>query len=348
MFAARKRFRACPSVVRVFCFASDFLVCESTPNDLLHDNCEPFGISELARVESKYLFIDVPEQVERLDTDVRSVQSALQQAPEVFHAVRMDLSLDIGFRVIDNLVRVILAQSKVGNHFVRVQMGTRFNVLMNGRDHAQILRVLDHASTDFAATLQHALNCRLADRAAAFAFHQAALAALVHIASLSADVALVYLDLPRELAKRPVLHRQPNSLQHEPRRLLSNAQIPVKLVRTDTVFAANQHPCCRKPLLKRNRRVLKNRSGLQRKRRSRMIGVALPNPPLFQPRNVFRSAGRAGYLAVWPAQLRHEATAVLEVGEVQNRIPQSGFAFHASSMRLIPWDVKYIIATSAV
>ena len=52
------------------------------------------------------LLVKIPEQVEWFDTHVGSVQTTLQQAPEVLHAVSVDPLPDIGFSVVDDFTRI--------------------------------------------------------------------------------------------------------------------------------------------------------------------------------------------------------------------------------------------------
>lgn len=329
--AAPKCFSAFPSTVGILSLARQFLVCQSTPDDLLHDRRKSFRISDLSRVEPKYLLVNVSEQVKRFHADVG--------------AIRVDLPIDITLGVIDDLVRVILSQSEVGHDLIGVQMGTSFDIVMNSRYDTLPLGVLNDAGADFTVTLKHSLNCNFPDMTAALTFEQSQLAALVHVPRLATYVRFVNLNLTAQFGKAAILHRQPDSLKHEPSGFLCDTQIAVKLVGTNTVLTTNQQPSRRKPLPKWNRRVLKDCSGLQRERRFRMVRIALPHTSLRKPRYVCRSAHRALNSAIRPAEFGHEPTAVLEIREVQNRILQGGFAFHASSMRLIHWDVKYISAT---
>jgi hypothetical protein len=156
-------------------------------------------------------------------------------------------------------------------------------------------------------------------------------------------IRFVDLDFARELIERAALSCKPETLKHEPSRLLGNLEILVKLVRTNPVFAINEKPCRRKPFLKRNRRVLKDGARLQRERGRRVIGVALPNAALRKPRDVGRSAYCTSNFAVRPAKLHHEAAAVLEIGEVEDRFLKAPLAVHGSSMRQTVGDVKYIL-----
>ena len=48
-------------------------------------------------VKPKSLFVDVAEQVERLDIHVGSLESAFEQTPEVFQSVRVNLTVNVPF-----------------------------------------------------------------------------------------------------------------------------------------------------------------------------------------------------------------------------------------------------------
>ena len=75
-----------------------------------------------------------------------------------------------------------------------------------------------------------------------------------------------------------------------------------------------------------------------------MPRVALPHSRFRKPRQFFRSAVGASNLAVRPTQLDHELTAVLEVREPDDRVSESVWRFHESSMQPILRNVKYVSA----
>ena len=52
--------------------------------------------------------------MKRLDTNVGSVDAALQQAPEVFKAVSVNLPVNVLLGMVNDLVGVLLSQSVVG------------------------------------------------------------------------------------------------------------------------------------------------------------------------------------------------------------------------------------------
>src|SRR6185369_6127131 len=62
---------------------NQFLVGQSPSDDSINRKIEPFRVIQpLAVIETKCLFVQIPEQVERFDADVRAMNPALQQRPE--------------------------------------------------------------------------------------------------------------------------------------------------------------------------------------------------------------------------------------------------------------------------
>ena len=96
--------------------AGQLLVGNPASDNLLHDRGEALRVRKAPSVVTKSLFIDVAEQVERLYADVRSVQAALQETPEVLHSVRVDVPIHIHShtnRVVDDRVLKITLQGFV-------------------------------------------------------------------------------------------------------------------------------------------------------------------------------------------------------------------------------------------
>ena len=59
-------------------FAGELIEREAFAHDAPHSNVEPLAIGQLPIVKAIRLLIKVPEQVEWFDTDIGSVDSALQ------------------------------------------------------------------------------------------------------------------------------------------------------------------------------------------------------------------------------------------------------------------------------
>ena len=79
----------------VCALASEFLIGNSTVNYMMHYPEKASQIRDVivfgcAIVEAEHLFIYVPIQMEWFDADICSLQSALEQTPKVFDAVRME------------------------------------------------------------------------------------------------------------------------------------------------------------------------------------------------------------------------------------------------------------------
>ena len=73
--------------------------CQALADDALHGKVEAFGVSHLAVVVAIGLFVQIAEQVERLDADIGSAdQAAFQQAPEVLQTVGVDIAVDVLLR----------------------------------------------------------------------------------------------------------------------------------------------------------------------------------------------------------------------------------------------------------
>lgn len=80
---------------------------QATACNLRADDSKAFRVRQLAPVVPKALFVKVPEQVERLNADVRAVQLAFNEAPEVLHCVRVDVATDILYGMVYDGVLVL-------------------------------------------------------------------------------------------------------------------------------------------------------------------------------------------------------------------------------------------------
>jgi len=115
-----------------------------------------------------------------------------------------------------------------------------------------------------------------------------------HIPDLAADIGLIRLDLAAQFRFKGLrTHRQTNAVIHEPRRLLCDAKIPCDLIAADSVLTVRNKPHGRKPLIKTNRRLFKDRAVLNRELLSRVFVAALPPTLIGQIENVVEPAGWA-------------------------------------------------------
>lgn len=294
--------------------------CQTLANDSRTKRVEAVTISHtLSVIEPKGLLIHVAEQMERFDTYVGAAQSALQEAPEVLQTVCMNVSLDVGFGVVDELVDIIGAESEVGVRFVGEQVRARFDVLLDRHIQTRPASIIQNGNTDLSSALQHGVNRNLADSAATFALHDALLAVIVHVANLAANEGLIDFDFAIQLAAVVViLHCQTNSLKHEPSSLLTDAYSPVEFPRAKPVLAVRELPHGEQPFIQANRRILEDRPDLDGELSLRVPSLALPEAPGRQETDLVRSTGRTDYFAIFPAPIRQIANAVLWIGEVND------------------------------
>src|ERR1700722_9533060 len=236
----------------------------------------------------------------------------------------MNLSVNIGYRVIDDLMRVIAFKSFVRLQRIAIECGACLNVLANLRMDRMFLAIRNYGCAYFAVlailtTFQYAHDGSLVFAAgpsdAPCAFRN------MHVAGFTADESLIGFDMAGELLKRSMMESEANAVHHVPSRLLGDSQVAGDFVAADTVLAGHQEPHGRQPLFKRDRRVLENRSGLEREGLSVtgfMLGVALPHASFGQPSDLLSAAPRTFHFAIRPAKFDHKRLALLEIGEVQD------------------------------
>jgi|HubBroStandDraft_1064217.scaffolds.fasta_scaffold22605_3 hypothetical protein len=335
-----------PSAMSDYSFhlASQLLVGDTASHDLFHDSAEPLRIRQRTKVIPERLFVQVPKQVERLYADIGSMQSALQQTPEVLHRVRVDVAVHVLNSVVDNGVLVVVLQPVVRLQGIAENSGPGFNAVLNDWLELFLGTGSDMSGDNITATLDHPkynffiLAARAGNLLGPFVF--------MHVPRLAADKSLVYFDFPAQLVEGAILHGKADAVEHEPCGFLSDAQTTVDFVGTYSVLAVDDKPRGREPLFQGKRGILKDSPGFERERRLRVPDVALPHAGLGAPSYTLGAAFGAGNLPVGPAQFHHELTAVLKVGEVQNRVSEGCFAVHDSSLPESVHHVKYIIASS--
>src|ERR1019366_7543733 len=108
-------------------FAGKFLVGDPASDNLFHDGSKPFRVREVPSVVAESLFVNVTEQVERFDTDIGSMQAALDETPEVLHGVGVDVSIDVLYGMVDDGVLVIRLQAIIGLQFIAEYRSARFD-----------------------------------------------------------------------------------------------------------------------------------------------------------------------------------------------------------------------------
>ena len=144
---------------------------------------------------------------------------------------------------------------------------------------------------------------------------------LMHVPGLATDESFVGLHFAGELApKVPVLHGQPNPMEHEPSSFLSDFHVAGNLIAADAVLAIGDEPSCNQPFIKSDSRVFHHGSNLDREFPLRVMAGAGPSPAIRAIADLFISASRALHDSVWPA-LRHKMRdAIVGIREVNDCI----------------------------
>lgn len=273
----------------------------------------------LARVEAECLFVYVPEEMERLNRNVCTVQLPFQQRPEVLNSVGVNGPVHIVLKVVDDLLYVVSINREICRMLVCVQNRASVNMIEDRIAECRFLAVWYDFGADLAVALQHAHDNRLAPILFAAILHPHALV-FVHVPRLATYEGFIHLDFGAGAAKfyeRLFLKRKPKALKHKPCRLLCDTKRAVNLHTGDSVLAINQHPKGNHPLIQAERRILKDRVDLQ----SELLIAATAEPEFPRTNKVvlLGAATRADDLAIRPAQLAGVLESAIRIGEVNDR-----------------------------
>lgn len=107
-------------------------------------------------------------------------------------------------------------------------------------------------------------------------------------------------------------------MRHEPCRLLRNTKVTGNLTAANPVLTIDDEPERGQPLIEAERRILKDGAGLQGELGLQVVAIALPRAGLVQVNDVRGLTLRTSNLAIGPSQLHHEASAAVEVCEVED------------------------------
>src|SRR5260370_35515376 len=113
-------------------FASQLLVSEATASDMRHYAMKTITIMrQMPIVVAEYLLIQIAKHMERLNRNVRTFQSALGKAPEVFPSVFVNLPTNVAFRIVIRLVNKSPIQSQIQPQRIALHSPPPFQVTRN-------------------------------------------------------------------------------------------------------------------------------------------------------------------------------------------------------------------------
>src|ERR1041384_8277873 len=135
--------------------------------------------------------------MEWFDVHVSPTDRALQEAPEVLAAVRVDTAIDVRLGVVNDVVHVVGREALIREVRVGVERGSRFDVLPNDGLKMSLLAASDDGRADLAGAvvamaIQQSHDGALAKKRIAVRTLEYSLPlAGVHVASLAADVGFI-------------------------------------------------------------------------------------------------------------------------------------------------------------
>src|ERR1035438_9239217 len=230
--------------------------------------------------------------------------------------------------MIDNLMRVFALKSFVGEQGISVEGRASFDVFSDFRLQFFFLAAGNHAGMNLPAALKNSHDCGFVFGASsgdpAFAF------ADMHVPRFAADESFVRFHFgagATHLHEGLGLYCKANTVHHEPRRFLSDAEVAPDFVTADAVLAIDQEPYGGEPFFQRKRRILKNRADLERELLAWVWTVAAVYLGVLEVCHLVRSTLGTADLAIGPTDGDHELATVFEVAEELDGLLEGFWAF---------------------
>lgn len=216
---------------------------------------EQVSVVAVSRIESCFELIEVQRQIFQADVVIRPYDPALEQGPEAFYAVAMDVPVHVALYVLHNLVRVSMPRERaVGYQFVRVDLRPWGGVILEERNQSPAGHFPEYTSADPAAALQHASDGNLRRAAPP---HPALAALLVSRLLSRVKVGLVGLKDARESHNKLILaHRRADAMQEVPRRAVRHVDMPLKLASAHALLARSNEVKGQEPFRERKMRTM--------------------------------------------------------------------------------------------
>lgn len=312
----------------------EFAVGQSLAQHALQQCPESIGVCLPPHTVPECLFARVPVQVERRDVRIRPLDGSLEDRPEVLQPVRMDRSESVGDGVIDCPVQERIRQAVIRAGGVGVDRRASIDVAKHVAAQRGAIDLGTNESPYFSAALQDALHGRHVIRAAPG--DELLSPRLVHVGGLAPDIGFVRLNLAVHLVAALLLHPFSDAMQHEPRRILADANRAPEFVAADPVAAVDQIPDGHEPLGQRDFRLLENRPDRQGDLFLAFAAIALEQWPILHGCDALTTAARAGDLSVRPFESHHQLAAEVFVREVADGFDQClGQVVHGSGFRVL-------------
>src|SRR5689334_6699111 len=105
--------------------------------------------------------------MKRFHAHICSADTALEQAPKVLHAVRVNATVNVSYSVIDNRMSVVLRQPFIREQFIGIESRASFYVLLNFGLKRSLAAVIHNGGTNVSTTLKNAHDDSLVYRSTA-------------------------------------------------------------------------------------------------------------------------------------------------------------------------------------
>lgn len=182
-------------------------------------------ISVLALVEPPHELMEVSREMFRTHMMKRPCDSALQQAPEVLDGIGMDVSIDVGDLVVDDVVRDVSAHDPIAPPFVGVEDFDRSLVNLSSSESFDFVAVEmgDLGASDSPTSFDDADDCGLLAPSSG--------ASRPNALFFTPDVGVVHLQNTEQLGFIVCRgHGAPNTMAHIPSGGIADIEHPVNLV----------------------------------------------------------------------------------------------------------------------
>src|SRR5439155_1307617 len=137
--------------------------------------------------------VQITEKMKRFYADICAADGSLQARPKVFESVSVDIALNVLFRMIDDVMDVLLTKVAVRAKRIAIDGRSCFDVLYNFTVKMPPLRALNNHRADFPVTLKQTHHGNLTRGLVASGARRRKLrnassqSGLVHVPSLAAD-----------------------------------------------------------------------------------------------------------------------------------------------------------------
>ena len=221
-------------------------------------------------VEPVREFVHILAQVPGTDLVILAYDAPLQDCPKALNVVRVDISADIGFLMVDRLVVDEELQPAITRELVCHDCcALDLNLFPDEACKRLGLEVLGHLGPNISSTLEDTDHGNLFRSTTALA---ARMGLVVALTWLTTNISLVGFN--DALQKLPVFNHSPaNSHSHVPCRVLVHVDITRELTGTDSFLRVQDKGDCQKPFLKIEFRIVENGVDSHAIRRFTVIAV---------------------------------------------------------------------------